>query len=541
MTRSEQLERLDRLAPWLLGALTFASCLAFMPEYPTEWDSIQLTFGVDHFDVTGGSPHPPGYWLYVMLGRIVTWLTPLPADAALSVLSAAAAGATVGLTYVIGRRFGGRRLGAAAALFLATSPFLLFYGATVSTYAFDALVATVLVLLAANARPGSWHGWAAAAALGLGAGLRQTTLIVLGPVALYAAIVCVRSLRAALAVAAAGALAVLAWFVPMIVEQPGGLALYRSFSDSYLDDALRGTSVFYGAPRTGIVNNLGQATGYTLAAVIVLLPVTAVAAVLSRRREQPTVAASAAETAATKRMAVLLGLVVGVSLVFVLLMHFGKAGYVLSYLPALALLLLWPLARLRGTALAVAGVLLVGACALDLSRFVFARGVLPETNSVQDGLWFTQHRHGAPYRLTRALMQQVDRETRAYLELADDFDPSRHAFVYVFLDGGHRFRHAAYTMPQFTMHNVVRGVHRNTAFDKHMTYHDDHDVEVPVGGEAVYVLDVPFPETMTLEQQGRIRPHRLDSGPTVWVVPPGVTMFGVEVVEDPFWGRNPGK
>jgi MFS family permease len=522
-----RLHRVDRLAPWLLGALTFALCVAFMPEYPTEWDSIQLTFGVDHFDVTGGSPHPPGYWLYVMLGRVVTWLTPLADDVALSVLAAGAAGTTVGLTYVIGRRFGGPWLGAAAGLFLATSPFLLFYGATVSTYTFDALVAAVLVLLATQARPGSWHGWAAALALGLGAGLRQTTLIVLGPVALYAAAKSVRSVWAALAVGGAGALGIAVWMVPMLLEQPGGWADYRAFSKEYLDPALEATSILYGAPRTGVVSNLGQATGYTLAAVLVLLPVAVAGFVLSRR-EPP--------REKLGRIGLLLGLVVGVSVAFVVVVHFGKAGYVLSYLPAMALLLLWPAARLRGTALAMVSVLLLGACAVDLQRFVSAAGILPDSWSNDDALWFTQHRHGAPYRLTRPQMQQVDRETDSYLELADDFDPSRHAFVYVFRDGGHRFRHAGYTMPEFTMHNVVGGVHRNTAFDKHMTYHDDHDVEVPPGGEAVYVLDVPFPETLTLEQQGRIRPHRLSTGPTVWVVPPGVTMFGVEVVEDPMLG-----
>lgn len=528
-------ERLEQLAPWLLGGLAFVLCVAFMPEYPTEWDSIQLTFGVDHFDVTGGSPHPPGYWLYIMLGRIVTWLTPLPADTALSVLAAAAAGTTVGLTYVIGRRFGGTWLGVAAAGFLLTSPFLLFYGATVSTYTFDALVAAVLILLATNARPGSWHGWAAAAALGLGAGLRQTTLIVLGPIALYAAVVSVRSVRAALVVGVAGALGILAWFVPMIAEQPGGLTEYRTFGKEYLDPALEATSILYGAPRTGVISNLGQATGYTLAAILVILPVALLAFALSRVHSvrKPNAMYS-------RRIAALLGLTVGVSLLFVVLVHFGKAGYVLSYLPALTLLLLWPATRLRRPALLAASALLVVACAVNLQRFATAAGILPDSWSNNDSLWFTQHRHGAPYRLTRPQMQQVDRETTAYLELADDFDPSRHAFVYVFRDGGHRFRHAAFTMPEFTMHNIGGGLHQNTAFGKRMTYTADHTVEVPVGGEAVYVLDVPFPETLTLEEQGRIRPHRLATGPTVWVVPPGVTMFGVQVVEDPSIPRRSG-
>jgi hypothetical protein len=519
-------ETLEGRAPWLFGAVTFAACVAFMPAYPTEWDSIQLTLGVDHFDVTGGAPHPPGYWLYVFLGRVVTWLTPLPADAALSVLSAAAAGATVALTYVLGRRLGGPRLGLMAAAFLMTSPFLLFYGATVSTYAFDALVAVALLLLAVGARPRSWHGWAAAGVLGLGAGLRQTTLLILGPLVLVAVVASVRSVRTAVAVAAAGVLGLLVWFVPMLVEQPGGWSRYRAFGKEYLDPALEATSILYGAPKNGIVDNLGQATGYTLAAIAVLLPVAALALTLSRVHS-----VRFPHAMYSRRAVLLLGLAVGVPVAFVLLVHFGKAGYVLSYLPALALLLLWPASRLRGTAFLVVAALLAVACVTDAQRFVSAAGVLPDSEN--DSLWFTQHRHGAPYRLTRPLMRQVDRETKAYLALAREFDPDRDVFVYVLEDGGHRFRHAAYTMPQFTMHHVVGRTHRNSAFDLHMTYSQDTTVEVPPGGRAVYVLDVPIPETTQLELEGRITPHRLSTGPTVWLVPPGVRMYGVEVVEDP--------
>jgi hypothetical protein len=526
-----RLQRLERRGPWLFGAATFVACVAFMPAYPTEWDSIQLTLGVDHFDVTGGSPHPPGYWLYVFLGRVVTWLTPLPADAALSVLAAAAAGATVALTYVLGRHIGGPRLGVMAAAFLASSPFLLFYGATVSTYTFDALVAVALILLAVGAAPRSWHGWAAAGVLGLGAGLRQTTLLILGPLVVVAAVASVRTVRTALAVAGAGALGLLVWFVPMLVEQPGGWSRYRAFSQEYLDPALEATSILYGAPKNGIVNNLGQATGYTLAAIAVLLPVFLFALVLSRVH-----GASFRSAMYSGRALLLLGLAVGVPVAFVLLAHFGKAGYVLSYLPALALLLLWPASRLRGLAFVAVAVLLALACITDAQRFVSAAGVLPDSEN--DSWWFTQHRHGAPYRLTRPLMRQVDRETKAYLALAEEFDLNKDVFVYVLEDGGHRFRHAAYTMPEFTMHHVVGGVHRNSAFDWRMTYSMDTTVEVPPGGRAVYVLDVPIPETTQLELQGRITAHRLSTGPTVWIVPPGVRMYGVEVVEDPALPRG---
>jgi dolichol-phosphate mannosyltransferase len=517
-------DRLVRRAPWLLAAATFLACIGFRPEYPTDWDSVNLMLGVDRFDVTHHSPHPPGYWLYVFLGRVVRFLTPLDAEASLAVLSAAAAGAAVGLTYVVGHRWAGPWLGWAAAGFVMTSPFLLFFGAIPSTYAFDALIAVLLVLLAARAQPGSPHAWIAAGVLGLGGGLRQTSLLVFGPIVLVAVAASVRSLRAAGAVAIAGAAGVAAWLVPMLLEQPGGWTRYRAFSDKFLTDTLLRTSVLRGAARSDVVNNLGQATGYTVGAVLVLLPVATLGAglyLLARRRGQEP----------TPRYALLLWLCVLASLAFVIVVHFGKAGYVLSYLPASALLLLRPAARVRPRPRLVLTALVALACLVDLQRFVSAAGILPGGILDQESAWFTQQRHGAPYRVTRPLMRETDRATRAYLTLAREFDPARDALVYVLGNGGHRFRHAGWTLPQFTLHLVQPGVRWNHQRDRVMWFTEDRVVPVPVGGRAVFVLDVPVPETLQLEAEGRVTPHRLRTGPIVWVARPGTTMFGVTVTE----------
>ena len=517
-------ERLDRWAPWALGAVAFVTCVAFMPDVPTEWDSVQLVLGVDDFDVTHDSPHPPGYWLYLLLARVVRLLTPLSTHASLSVLAAAAAGVAVGLTYVLGRRWGGPWLGTAAAAFLLTSPYLLFYGAFPATYTFDAAIAVALVLLATDARPGTWHGWVAAAVLGLAAGLRPTSLLLLGPLVLYAVLASVRSVRSALAVVGAGGATLLAWVVPMLLEQPGGLSRYREYSDTYFQNAADRSSILVGAPRNGVINNLAQVTGYTIGSVFVLLPVALVALVLF---------AIGWRTARAKqgRVAVLLWLSLLVPFLFFIVVHFGKGGYVLSYLPAMVLLLLWPASRLQAAPRAAVTVLVALACLLDFQRFVAAAGIIPGKLLDKESVWFTQQRHGAPYRLTRPTMETTDRETREYLALRREFDPAKDALVYAGWDGGHRFRHAGWTMPEFTMHLLQPGLRWTYQVGgvKHLT--SDTIAPVPPGGRSVWVLDVPLDETKALEAQGRITRHTLATGPTVWIAPPGVTMFGVTVVE----------
>lgn len=513
-------DRLARRAPWFLAALTFALCIAFRPDYPTDWDSIQLILGLDRFDVAHHSPHPPGYWLYVFLGRVVRFVTPLDANASLTLLSAAAGGATVGLTYEVGRRGAGSWLGWAAAAFVLTSPFLLFFGAIPSTYTFDALIGVVLVSLASQARPGSSHAWIAAGVLGLGAGFRQTTLIVFGPLVLWAVLASVRSLRASLAVAGVGAAGVAAWMIPMILEQPGGWTRYRAFGSKYFNDTLLRTSVLKGADRNDIVNNLGQATGYTIGAVLVLLPVALVGIALYVRARR-------VDRSPIPRSPVLwlLGVWVVSSLTFVVVVHFGKSGYVVSYLPALALLLLWPAARLRARPRLVVTVLVTLACLIDFQRFVSAAGILPGAVIDRPSLWFTQPRHGAPYRVTRPLMRETDRSTRQYLALGQEFDPAEDALVYVLGNGGHRFRHAGWTLPEFTSHFVQPGTRWHVQRQGVLSFTEDGVVPVPAGGRAVFVVDAPA------EFEGRLVPYRLMTGPTVWIASVGTTAFGVTVVE----------
>lgn len=497
-----------RWAPWLLAALTTATCLALMPDYPTDWDGVQLALGVEHFDVTAHSPQPPGYWLYVFLGRVVRFLTPWSAATSLTVVSAAAAGAAVGLAFLVGRRFGGDWLGWAVAACLLTSPFLLFFGATVSTYPFDALIGLLVVLLAAQARPRSWHGWAATGALALGAGFRQTTLLVLAPIALYAVSRSVRTARAAAAVAGAGLAGALAWVVPTLVDQPGGWDRYRAFTEEYVSNTLVRTSVFGGAPRSGVVNNLGQVGGYTLAAVAFLVPVVVVGVLLAGRR--------------SPRPPLVPALAVAGPVAFVVLVHFGKAGYVLSFLPALLVVLLLPASRLRGNRLAVATVLVLFACATNVQRFATAGGILPAPWADERSLWFTQQRHGAPYRLTKAEMDVVDRATRDYLPLRQAFDPQRDVLVYVIGNGGHRFRHAGFTLRDFAIHYVQPGVRHNLSREGVMQYVHDRTVPVPAGGRAVWVLDTAPPDPTAVR-------HELPSRRSVWVTAPGTTLYGVTV------------
>ncbi len=120
---------------------------------------------------TLGIPHPPGYPLYTLVGRLFAFLPGEPARA-INLMSATFGAATVGLIYPLVRRLGARPMAALWAAALLGSG-RLFWGqcvvAEVYTLALAVLVLVVLALLT-GARSASWR-WVLGGSILAGAGL----------------------------------------------------------------------------------------------------------------------------------------------------------------------------------------------------------------------------------------------------------------------------------------------------------------------------------------------------------------------------------
>lgn len=532
--------RAERAVPVGLFAAALASYAVAAAAWPTEWDSVSLVFGVDRFDVTQASPHAPGYWLYVALGRLVRAVTPLGAADSLLAASAVAAAATVALGWSVGRAMGGRWLGAATAGVLVTSPFVAFYGSSIGTYPFDALASLVLLHLAFRAGPGSWHAPAAAAALGLAGGVRQSSLLLLAPLAVVALVRGARRApspaRVLVTTAAAGAAGVAVWLLPMALEQPGGLAAVREESGRMWRQAVEVSSAAYGAPGDGVRYNVGQATGYTLAAVALILPVTAAAAGLARRpRHDDDRGEARPRRRGVPRVtpAVLLAIAALPPFAFVTVFHFGKAGYVLSYLPALVMLLLWPARHLTHRRRLLAGGLVAAACAVQAVRFWGAPALLPGSLTDTNALWFTESRFGAPYRLTEQAIRDTDADVERHRALGRELDPASDELVFMYMNGGHRFRHAMLTLPEFRLHYVQLGFHEWSASQRRWRHERDHVLELAPGARAVFVVDEPRSDMVALVDAGVAARVPVEDGPTVYAVPAGYTVYDVRLVAGP--------
>ena len=246
---------------------------------------------------------------------------------------------------------------AAAAFAVAVSPVFWGYGAMAGNYTAVVLVGSVLLGIVARAwvldEPETWHPYAAAAALALGAGYRQDIGTFWLPVFLLI-LARFRDRRAVGAFALFVALS-LAWFVPMLVDV-GGWTRYRTASAEFSREAGYKNSVFYlgvvDAPLRYVVK-LGMALLWTLGPLLAFVP--SGASRLARRPHGVWLAAAMLLAALP-------------ALGFHLVIHFGVPGYAFHYVPALVALAALGAERTRETA----GVArLLGCAAVLAALFLF--------------------------------------------------------------------------------------------------------------------------------------------------------------------------
>ena len=230
-----------RLATFALGLAFLAAHLPFLAPSLEDIDSINFALGLRDFDVASHQPHPPGYPVYVALGRIslaaVTSFAPaletVRAEAlALAVWSAAGGAAALIASHALFAALGGPRgLALWATALLAVCPLFWISGlrplSDLSGLGL-ALIAQALIVRG-PVRPSL--GVAGAFMAGLAAGVRVQTLALTAPLLILAGI---RdpgfAIRRALGSLAAFAAGILVWLVPLVAISGGPDGYLRALS-----------------------------------------------------------------------------------------------------------------------------------------------------------------------------------------------------------------------------------------------------------------------------------------------------------------------
>lgn len=337
--------RLDaRWIALILFAITIVTRLPFQSQYLYHWDSVNMAFGMQEFNVLEGSPHIPGYIVYIAIAQAINRAVNDP-QTTMVLISIVSSGLAAVAIFYLGRAVFNDITGLLAALFLMTSPLVWFYGEIALPHALDLLCVIVSAYLLYRIMEGETRLMPLAAVfLALVAGFRQQNLLFLGPLILFA--IYQAGLRQIIAFMAIAAVVCLAWFIPLM-QYSGGLQSYMNAYNNFSNMFMRSTSVLQGAGVNGIVKNVSRVIPYTAYGLgLAALPLLYWVGQIAR---------SARSAALRSRKFWFLALWALPTLVFYVFIHMGQQGLVFVYLPILFLLSaegLYRLLRTRPAALA---------------------------------------------------------------------------------------------------------------------------------------------------------------------------------------------
>jgi hypothetical protein len=471
---ADQGRRLDLALATALSLVTVLSRLPYRARMLYDWDAVQFALALREFDIAKHQPHPPGYILYVGLGRLVNAWVGDPA-ATYVLLAVLFSGLTTFVVYQLARAIYDRPTALAAASLLAVSPLFWFYGTVGLSYVGEALGASVVAYFAFRALQGSeTDSWLAALYLGLAGGLRPSMLVLLFPLWLGSTVIGVRRVRTVTIGLALLALATLTWLVPLVWLM-GGLQRYLAPTIDLVLFALKPTAIGSGslealfAMQRHLVESTLVALG-PLALAVLLLPW------FIRR------------TGWGQREWFLLAWAAG-PVLFYALVHFGQAGYALTFLPALVILLSrvlitalggselarWPRARAVVAATAVVVVILVNG-----SFFVSARP-LPRSFDPSRPAWMrTAEDEAVDWIFSRTVAALREREAivRTYVSaIRSSWSPAE--TVVITEMGNPRsygwLRHATYYLEEYPVYGLWVGS-------------SEPDALLPPGGGAMWLL-----------------------------------------------------
>lgn len=345
---------------FVLGVLTR---LPFRSQYLYHWDSVNFALALEQYDVRMHQPHPPGYFLYVMLGKLVYAIVG-EANASLVWLSLIASALSVVALYGLGTVMFDRRTGIVASLLTLTSPLVCFYGEVALSYALEFVIVTVFAGLCYLQLMGErrWWPWTALL-LGLAGGIRQNVLVFLA--ALWLASLLKLQWRQRLSSLAVLVATILVWLIPMLVLSGGPVSYWRTLHSE-------GIGVVYGSPflipRELALNGARMAVyiGYGL-----LLGVVPLIWGAWRALHHP-------PALVRNRRTWVLALWICPAGAFYLVVHLRQHGHIFTFLPALLLLASFCVTQLGKTldSRKERAILIVGltACIMivDIAFFLFA-------------------------------------------------------------------------------------------------------------------------------------------------------------------------
>lgn len=316
-----------------LAAFCLITRIPFASGTLYSWDSVQFALALHHFDAGIHQPHPPGYFLYVALGRIFRAFI-LDDNKALVALSITFSILSVLVAYAFACMFVKRGTALLTAVYYLLSPLVWFKGEIALSYMGEGFFSVCIgffcyrFLRKRNYRDLIFSTFF----LGLSGGIRQNTIVFLAPLWLYSMFNGLASTQNTMTyrikhiIIQTLFLCALAasWFLPMVLLS-GGFHAYSDVLNSHWSRVAMRTSFFRHGPQALAVNGaiIWMFLFYAFTSGLFLLACYFYSLLRNKKIANETAHFFAAWCIP--------------SILFYLLVHINYPGYVFTFLPALFL------------------------------------------------------------------------------------------------------------------------------------------------------------------------------------------------------------
>ncbi|MCE5213545.1 MAG: glycosyltransferase family 39 protein [Methanobacterium sp.] len=216
-----------------------------MAKFLYDWDSVGFALAFKNYNIALHQPHPPGYILYVAIGKSVNYFFNDPnfsmifINIILSVL-------TVILIYFLAKNMFSRNVALIASFIFVFNPFFWFYGEIASVYLSGAFFATLIAYTSYLVLQGNTKLiYLSAAFLGIAGGFRQELIFFMFPLWLFCIFYKIRDYKKIIAAFLMLIASVMVWFIPTIYLA-GGYESYSIHSQTLLFTCFSNFSVFFG-------------------------------------------------------------------------------------------------------------------------------------------------------------------------------------------------------------------------------------------------------------------------------------------------------
>lgn len=301
-----------------------------------EPDSINYALALERFDLRQHIPHPPGYLFFVLAIRVVHHLVGDP-NKSIILVSIAANILTACLLAWLANQIAGRWVAFCSTTLLVFNHIFWYYGHLSTIYPMEGLAAISIACATFRSMRGD-KGWGVASGLvlGLAGGFRGMIVPLLFPLWAYGIVCRSRKPKNWIGPTLALVIGVGLWLVPTCF-MTGGLEVYRSESRQLFLFNLRLTSfLFAKEPLVAFGKNFLAFVTFSLLGLSYLgvVGIVSLSLVPAGRRWFR-------ELIKNRERLAFFGLWMGPPMLFYLLTHIPKPGYLMTFLPSWQLLLGW--------------------------------------------------------------------------------------------------------------------------------------------------------------------------------------------------------